>query len=168
MRASEGAAERTAEREVVITRVFDAPAGVLFEAFSRPEHVSRWFGPRGWPVTLCEMDFRVGGRFRFAMTGPGGVQGTPFGGEYLEIVPDARIVYDNGVELPGAERMVVTTTFTEQGGRTTLTIHTLFASVAMRDEHVGGGYVDGVGSGLDQLAEVATEIAATRAGGTHS
>jgi len=148
------ATESTADREVVITRVFDAPARLLFEAYSKPEHIKRWFGPKDWPVTLCEMDFRVGGRYRFAMTGPDGKQGTPFGGEYLEIVPDRKIVYDDSFESPGAERMVVTVTFEEEAGQTTLTIHTLFASVAMKEAHMGAGYSQGVGSSLDQLADL--------------
>jgi uncharacterized protein YndB with AHSA1/START domain len=158
MRASQGATESIAEREVVIRREFDAPARLLFEAYSRCEHVMKWFGPKGWPLTLCEMDFRPGGRFRFAMTGPDGKQNTPFGGEYLEIVPNRTIVYDNGFEAPGTEKMIVTVTFDEQAGRTTLTIHTLFASVAMKNEHVGGGYVQGVDSGLDQLADIVGEL----------
>jgi len=154
MSANQRGDEPIADREVVITRRFDAPARVLFAAYTTPEHVRQWFGPKGWPMTLCEMDFQVGGRFRFALTGPDGKQGTPFGGTYREIVPDQRIVYDNGFETPGAETMIVTVTFAETAGRTLLTIHTLFASVAMRDEHVGGGYEHGVGSGLDQLADV--------------
>src|SRR5690348_4525996 len=108
MRATANANEPEADRTVVITRVFDAPARLLFLAYSKPEHVMKWFGPKGWPVTMCEMDFRVGGQFRMAMTGPSGKQNLPFGGQYLEIVPNERIVYDNGFEKPGAERMVVT------------------------------------------------------------
>lgn len=154
------ASEPIADREFVITRVFDAPARLLFEAWSTREHLMKWFGPRGWPVTMCEVDFRVGGRFRMQMTGPGGEKNTPFGGEYLEIVPDRKIVYDNGFEEPGAERMIVTITFDEQGGKTTLNIHTLFGSVAMKDLHVGAGYQAGVDSGLDQLAELVAEMAA--------
>jgi len=159
VRGSESTQEPVADREVVITRVFDAPARLLFEAYSKPEHIMKWFGPKGWPVTLCEMDFRKGGRFRFAMTGPDGMQGTPFGGEYLEIVPNRRIVYDNGFEKPGAERMIVTVTYeATAAGKTTLTIHTLFASVAMKNEHLGGGYERGTGSGLDQLADLVAEM----------
>lgn len=153
-----GVIEPLADREVVITRVFDVPARLLFEAYSKPEHIMQWFGPKGWPVTLCEMDFRKGGRFRFAMTGPTGVQNTPFGGQYLEIVANRRIAYDNAFELPDAEKMIVTVTFDEKGEKTTLTIHTLFASVAMKNMHVGGGYVQGTGSGLDQLADVVAEM----------
>jgi uncharacterized protein YndB with AHSA1/START domain len=147
------ASEPVVDREVIITRTYDAPARLLFVAWSKPEHLMKWFGPVGWPLTLCEVDFRMGGRFRFAMTGPSGRQDTPFGGEYLEIVPH-RIVFDNAFEAPGAEKMITTVTFDEKDGRTTLTHHTLFASVAMKNEYVGMGFVQGVGSGFDQLAGV--------------
>jgi uncharacterized protein YndB with AHSA1/START domain len=155
-----------AEREVVIRRVFDAPARLLFEAYAKPEHVKRWFGPRGWPLTLVEMDFRPGGRFRFGMTGPDGTQNTPFGGEYLEIVPNRKIVYDNAFEAPGSEKMVVTITYDEapaapgEPHRTTMTIRTVFASPAMMHEYVGSGMVNGYNSALDQLEEVVAEMQA--------
>lgn len=152
--------EPAGEREVVIRRVFAAPARLLYRAHTTPEHVMRWFGPVGWPLTTCEMDFRVGGRFRFAMTGPDGEDGPPFGGEYLEIVPERTIVYDNGFEAPGSGTMTVTVTFEEADGRTTLTMRTLFATTAMRDEYVGLGYGEGVGSGLDQLVDVVAELMA--------
>jgi uncharacterized protein YndB with AHSA1/START domain len=148
------ASEPVVDREVIITRTYDAPARLLFVAWSKPEHLMKWFGPVGWPLTLCEVDFRMGGRFRFAMTGPSGRQDTPFGGEYLEIVPHRKIVFDNAFEAPGAEKMITTVTFDEKDGRTTLTHHTLFASVAMKNEYVGMGFVQGVGSGFDQLAAV--------------
>jgi uncharacterized protein YndB with AHSA1/START domain len=160
MSANDSAEEPMADREVVIRRVFDAPARLLFEACSKPEHVAKWFGPKGWPITLCEMDFRKGGRFRFAMTGPDGIQNTPFGGEYLDIVPNQKIVYDNAFEEPGAEKMIVTMTYDENDGKTTLTIHTLFASVAMRNEHVQGGIEAGINSGLDQLVDVVADLRA--------
>jgi uncharacterized protein YndB with AHSA1/START domain len=154
-----GSASKTREeREVVITRVYDVPARLLFEAWSKPEHVQKWFGPKGWPITLCEIEFRVGGRFRFAMTGSSGVQNTPFGGTYLEIVPNRKIVYDNAFELPDAEKMIVTVGFDENAGKTTLTVQTLFASTAMYDEHVGGGFAEGTGSALDQLAGVVKDM----------
>lgn len=149
-----------ADREVVISRVFDAPARLLFEAYTKPEHIRRWFGPKGWPVTMCEMDFRVGGRYRFAMTGPDGQAGPPFGGEYLEIVPNEKIVYDDSFEAPGSEKMVVTVTFEEDAGRTTLTIHTRFGSAAMKQAHMGAGYEQGVGSGFDQLGELVADMQA--------
>lgn len=164
MTQDDRAEEPIAEREVVITRVFDVPARLLFAAFGSPEHLMRWFGPKGWPLTLCEVDFRVGGRYRFAMTGPDGEQGTPFGGQYLEIVPNERIVFDDTYESGGAERMVVTVIFDEKDGKTTLTIRTLFASVAMKNRHLGAGYLNGWDSSLDQLADVVGEMLPTAHG----
>ena len=160
MKASAVANEPESEREVTITRVYDAPARLLFEAYSKPEHIRKWFGPKGWPVTRCEMDFRVGGSFRFAMTGPSGRQNTPFGGEYREIVPNRKIVYDNGFETKGAGRMLVTVTFDEKHGKTTLTIHTLFESIAMRNSHMSRGYEQGTNSGLDQLSDLVAQMGA--------
>jgi uncharacterized protein YndB with AHSA1/START domain len=161
MRANEKRVdEPVADRELSITRVFDAPARLLFEAYSKPEHLMQWFGPKGWPLTLCEVDFRVGGRYRFAMTGPSGVQNTPFGGEYLEIMPNRKIVFDDAFETPGAEKMIITVTFEESDGKTTVTMHTLFASVAMKNEHLHGGFEIGVGSGFDQLADVVASMRA--------
>jgi uncharacterized protein YndB with AHSA1/START domain len=148
------AAEPEADRELVIERTYDAPARLLFEAWRKPEHLMKWFGPVGWPLTLCEVDFRVGGKWRFAMTGASGKQNTPFGGTYLEIEPNKKIVFDNTFEAPGAETMIMTITFEEKGGRTKLTHHTLFGSVAMKAAHVGAGFVAGTNSGLDQLGDV--------------
>ncbi|MFZ5783587.1 MAG: SRPBCC domain-containing protein [Pseudomonadota bacterium] len=150
-----GAGRQDGDRELTITRIYDAPAHLLFEAWSRPEHLMRWFGPVGWPVTLCEVDFRKGGRWRMAMTGPSGEQNEPFGGVYLEIVPDRKIVFDNAFEGNPAKKMVMTVTFEETAGRTTLTWHTLFMSPAMKDEYVGMGIEAGANSGLDQLETLA-------------
>lgn len=153
MAEPEPAAESAADRTLVITRMFDVPARILFQAYATPEHLRQWFGPDGYPLTLCELDFRVGGRFRFAMTGPEGIQHTPFGGEYLAIVRNRKIVYHNGFELPGAVQMVVTVTFEEEApDRTRLTMTTVFASIAMYREHVGFGFEQGTNSGFDHLA----------------
>ena len=151
---SANANKASADRELVITRTYDAPARLLFQAWSQPEHLMKWFGPVGWPLTLCEVDFRKGGRWRFAMTGSSGQQNTPFGGEYLEIVPDRKIVFDNAFEDDPAKKMIMTITFEERDGRTMLTWHTLFMSPAMKDEYVGMGIEAGANSGLDQLADV--------------
>src|SRR6185295_20418809 len=93
---AKNAVEPEADREIILTRVYRAPARLLFECWSKPEHVMKWFGPVGWPLTLCEIDFRKGGRFRFAMTGSSGQQNPPFGGEYLEIAPPRKLVFTNG------------------------------------------------------------------------
>ena len=162
MKASAVANEPESEREVTITRVYDAPARLLFEAYSKPEHVMKWFGPKGWPLTLCEMDFRVGGRFRFAMTGPSGKQNTPFGGEYLEIIPNKKIVYDNGFETKGAGRMVVTVTFDETGAARPRSPSIRCSSASpCSNSHVSRGFEQGTNSGLDQLGDLVAEMAAS-------
>lgn len=160
MSANAGAGEPEGDRELIINRSFDAPARLLFEAWSKPEHLKKWFGPVGYPVTMCEMDFRKGGQWRAGMTGPGGKQQTPFGGEYLEIELNRKIVFSNGFELPGAEKMIMTVTFDEKDGRTLLTIRTLFASIAQKATHVGAGMSEGIASGLDQLTDLVVQMKA--------
>jgi uncharacterized protein YndB with AHSA1/START domain len=159
-----GNGEPVADREVIITRVFDAPARLLFLAYSTPEHIRRWFGPKGWPLTKAEMDFRVGGQYHFQMTGPESAMSPPLGGTYLEIVPDRKIVYDNGFELPHSPRFLVAVTFDEQDGRTTLTIRTVFDSVETKELFVGQGFVGGTNSGLDNLEDVLREWQAKEPG----
>src|SRR5262249_43624177 len=146
--------------DIVIVRVFDAPARLLFLAHSRPEHIKRWFGPKGWPLTKCEMDFREGGEFHFQMTGPGSAMSPPFGGTYLEIVEDRKIVYDNGFELRHSPRFLVTITFAEADGRTTLTMRTTFDSAETKEMFASQGMAEGVNSGLDLLEEVIAELKA--------
>jgi len=160
MTALDQASDSTANRELVITREFTAPASLLFDAWSRPEHLKQWFGPEGWPITLCEIDFRVGGSYRLAMTGPDGVQGPPFGGTYREIEPNRKIVYDDTFELPGAETMVVTVTFDERDGRTTMTMHTLFGSAEMYEKHLAMGMEAGLASSLSQLEALVARLQA--------
>jgi uncharacterized protein YndB with AHSA1/START domain len=150
--------EPESQRELAIHRVFDAPARLVYEAWTKPEHIKKWFGPVGYPVTMAEMDFRVGGKWRFAMTGPSGVQNTPFGGQYLEIVPNRKIAFTNAFEKPEPGithgTMVMTVTFDEKDGKTNMTWHTLFESIAQCKDHVGHGMEAGTNSGLDQLADL--------------
>jgi uncharacterized protein YndB with AHSA1/START domain len=158
--------ESETARAITITRLIDAPAHLVFAAHADPVHVKRWFGPVGWPLSKCEMDFRVGGRFRFQMTSDAGEPGPPFGGTYLEIVPNARIHYDNSFEAPGSPVMVTTLSFDEDAeGRTLLTHHTVFESQAVRDEYRGLGFAEGTGSSLDLLADEVREMVAEMGGG---
>lgn len=150
--------EPESERELILTRVFDVPARILFLACSRPEHMRQWFGPKEYPLTLCEMDFRVGGKYRFAMTGPNGVQNTPFGGEYLAIEEDRKITFTNAFEEPGSETMVMTYTFEEAGGKTTLHMRTVFASIAMKKLYLSMGFEAGTNSALDQLVALVERL----------
>ncbi len=151
-------AEAPNQRDVTVTRVYDAPARLVFKAWTEPAHLMQWFGPEGWPVTLCEVDFRVGGHYRMAMTGPNGEQSGAFGGEYFEIVPNERLVLDDAFEAPGSPKMLWTVTFDEKDGKTTLTIHILFWSIAMKEEYLGVGMLEGLGSALDQLAGVSQSL----------
>lgn len=160
MDAQTAKAEPVADREFVITRTFDAPARLLFLAHSKPEHVRRWFGPKGWPISKCEMDFREGGEFHFQMTSDEGEIGPPFGGTYREIVPNRKIAYDNGFEEPGSGRFYVTVLFEEFDGRTTMTVSTVFDTVEMKDEYLGLGMAEGMQSGHDQLEEVVEDLKA--------
>jgi uncharacterized protein YndB with AHSA1/START domain len=158
MDTSPAKTEPVADREFIITRTYDAPARLLFLAHSKPEHISRWFGPKGWPISKCEMDFREGGEFHFQMTSDEGEVGPPFGGTYREIVPNRKIVYDNGFEAPGSGRFLVSILFEEFDGRTTMTVSTVFDTVAMKDEYLGLGMAEGMQSGFDQLVEVVEDL----------
>ena len=166
MPASDGDVAPVAERELLFTHVFDAPARLLFTAFSTPQHMTQWFGPPGWTLTRCEMEFRTGGGLRMAMTGRDGVEGPSFAGEYLEIVPNRKIVYTGAFEAPDAEAMTVTITFDEDEarGQTTLTLHTLFASVARKHAHLDQGYAHNWNVIFEQLAHhIAAMPASSRA-----
>lgn len=129
------------ERTLVITRVFDAPRPLVFRAWTQPEHIVRWWGPKGFTLTACEMDFRPGGAFRFSMRSPEGTD-YPHRGVYREIVEPERLVFtwawENENGDPGHETLV-TLNFAEQEGKTRLTFRqAVFETVADRDSHEGG------------------------------
>lgn len=142
------------DREIVMTRVFNAPRRLVFDAHSKPEHVSRWWGLRGSTLSVCEMDFRPGGAWRYVVRGADGTE-NPFKGVFREIVPPERIVwtfiYD--VEPYSVHETIETTAFTEQDGRTTLTTTSLFPSVEVRDGIVAMGLEEGSRETMDRLAE---------------
>jgi uncharacterized protein YndB with AHSA1/START domain len=144
-------------RDLVIERVIGAPPATVFLAYSKPEHMLKWFGPPGYPLMACELDFQVGGSFRMAMREEAtGEQGPWFGGRFLAIEPDRALVYENGFEGV-AETMVVTVHFlNESPGRTRLVMHTRFGTAAMKDEHTRLGFSEGTNAGFDQLNAWAT------------
>jgi uncharacterized protein YndB with AHSA1/START domain len=146
------------DREIVMTRVFDAPRRLVFEAFSKPELLKRWFGPRGWSLVVCEVDLRVGGGFRFVLRGPDG-RDMGMRGTYREIVPPERSVHvESFDDYPGES--LVTAVFTEQGGKTTLTVTVQYASREVRDAVIQSGMEHGAAESYDRLAEL---LAATPA-----
>jgi uncharacterized protein YndB with AHSA1/START domain len=146
----------TAE-EILITRVFDAPAHLVYRAVTEPELVRRWWGGLRGEVTLCEIDLRVGGRWRYAMAAHNGSE-VAFYGEYREIVPDERIVSTEIYEpFPEAEA-VTTMTLTEQDGRTTLNTLVKHSSPEARDGHINSGMEGGMQESFDKLEEVALSL----------
>nr|WP_166180110.1 SRPBCC family protein [Altererythrobacter segetis] len=144
--------ERRGDRELVVTRVFDAPPGTVFAAWSRPELFRQWWMPRsvtGVSLRSCDMDVRTGGKYSLEF-GAGG-QTMTFYGKYLEVVPDARIVWTND---EGEEEGAVTTvTFEDRGGKTLLTFHELYPSREALEEAMTGSAA-GLPEQMDQLAEL--------------
>jgi uncharacterized protein YndB with AHSA1/START domain len=141
--------------EVVMSRVFDAPRALVFAAHSNCEHISKWWG-RGNPLD-CDMDFRPGGTYRFVEHADG--QDYAFFGEYREIVAPARIVQTFKYEGMPGKVIVVTLTFEEEGGKTTLTSTSLFESVEDRDGMLASGMATGAAQSLDKLAELLETLA---------
>src|SRR6202040_2516458 len=146
------------DREIVLTRVFDAPRHLVFDAFSKPELLKRWFVPRGWSLVVCEVDLKVGGGFRFVLRGPDGKQ-MWMRGVYREIVPPVRSVHmESFDDYPGESQ--VTAVFVEQGGKTTLTATVLYPSREVRDIVIKSGMEYGAAESYDKLAELLTSAEA--------
>jgi uncharacterized protein YndB with AHSA1/START domain len=140
------------DREIVMTRVFDALREMVFDAFSKPELLKRWFGPRGWSLVVCEVDFKVGGSFRFVLRGPDG-RDMGMRGVYREIAAPERSVHmESFDDYPGESQ--VTAVFTEQGGKTTLTATVLYPSKEVRDIVIKSGMEHGAAETYDKLAEL--------------
>jgi uncharacterized protein YndB with AHSA1/START domain len=142
----------TSDREIVVTRVFDAPRNVVFEAFTDPEQVVKWWGPHGFTTTIHEMDVRPGGIWRFVMHGP---DGTDYDNKvvYLEVVKPERLIYDHGSgDESDFPRFRVTATFEDEGGKTRLTMRMLFGSPAERDGAIEYGALEGGNQTLERLA----------------
>ncbi|HMF17995.1 MAG TPA: SRPBCC family protein [Gemmataceae bacterium] len=152
------------DREIRIRRVLEAPRRLVFEAMTRPEHIRRFWGPRIMTMTKCEVDFRVGGSWRFVLTAPDGSQ-HPFTGVYKEIVPPERIVqtfiYD--VDMIRDHPAVETLTLEERGNQTIVTVTVLHDSKESRDGHVNAGMEGGARETYDRLAELLTELSAAPA-----
>jgi uncharacterized protein YndB with AHSA1/START domain len=141
------AVERKSDRELVVTRTFDAPAHMVFKAWSEPDLFRRWWVPEGAGISLlsCEMDVRTGGKYRLEFGA--GEQSMAFYGKYLEVVLDQRIVWTND---EGEEGAVTTVNFENQGGQTLLTYHELYPSKEALDEAMQGSAA-GLPTQLDQL-----------------
>jgi len=143
-----GGARWSKKRELTIERVFNAPRELVFQAWSKPEHVAQWWGPRGFMLPTCEMEFRAGGRFRLVMRGPDG-KDYAFQGAYLEIVEPQRIVFQGTIHDEPGHQVWTTVTFAEEAGKTKLTVQQTysFESDATR------GAPEGWRQTLDRLGE---------------
>jgi uncharacterized protein YndB with AHSA1/START domain len=143
--------ERTSERELLITRTFGAPARIVFEAWTKPELLKRWWAPKSTGARLlsCEADVRVGGRYRFEF---GHETSSPmaFFGRYIEVRPNSRLVWTNEETDGGA---VTTVTFEEEGGKTLLVLHELYPSKEALEEAIAG-MEGGVTEQFEQLDEL--------------
>ena len=140
------------DREIVLTRVFNAPRHLVWDAFTRPELLKRWFGPRGWSLVVCEVDLRVGGGFRFVLRGPDGAD-MGMRGVYLEIDGPSRSVHTESFDdYPGES--TVTTLLVEREGQTTLTATVSYPSPEIRDAVIRSGMEHGAAESYDRLAEL--------------
>jgi uncharacterized protein YndB with AHSA1/START domain len=144
--------------EIVMTRVFDASRRLVWDAFTRPELLKRWFGPRGWSLVVCEVDLKAGGGFRFVLRGPDG-KDMGMRGVYREIAPPERSVHmESFDDYPGESQ--VTGVFVEHGGKTTLTATVLYPSKEVRDLVIQSGMEHGAAESYDKLAELLATSAA--------
>jgi uncharacterized protein YndB with AHSA1/START domain len=161
------AAASPSRAEIIITRVFDAPLELVWKAWTDPQHVAQWWGPRGFTTTVTELDLRPGGRWRYCMRGPEGTE-HPVKGVFEEVVPKARIVTSNKfdddfkhptvTDLPSG--LVTMYLFEDLGHQTRLTLRLLHPSVDDRRKHESMGVVAGWNSSLDCLAEHLVKLAA--------
>jgi uncharacterized protein YndB with AHSA1/START domain len=153
----DGTTVRTEGLEVIATRTFDATRDLLFRVFSECDHLVHWWGPNGWTLPVCEMDFREGGSWFYCMRGPAGEEGCGRS-TYREIVRPARIVYvdefaeSDGAIIGGMPEVVVTIEFADADGRTTLTNRAQFASAKDLEAVVAMGMESGLIETWDKLA----------------
>ncbi|MCB1058315.1 MAG: SRPBCC family protein [Acidobacteria bacterium] len=146
-------AERKSERELVITRTFNAPAHLVFEAWTKPELIQRWWTPKSFGITFvsCEADVRTGGTYRFVFSHPDFEQPMAFFGTYVEVTPYSRIVWTNEESPDGA---VTTVTFEETDGKTLLVLHELYPSKEALEEALASGSPNAAGEQFKALDEV--------------
>ena len=146
------------DQEIRLTRLFDAPRHLVFEAMTRPEHVKRWWGRlgEGYSVPVCEIDLRVGGKWRFVNRHPNGE--AAFHGEYREIAPPGRLVFTEIFEAFPDSVSVVTAEFTDEGGKTRMTATVRYPSLDVRDMVLASGMSRGAGISYDRLEDLVAEL----------
>ncbi|AGP32646.1 SRPBCC family protein [Sorangium sp. So ce296] len=146
------------EQEIHMTRLFNAPRHLVFEAMTRPEHVKRWWGclGEGYGVSVCEIDLRPGGAWRFVNRHPHGE--AAFHGEYKEITPPSRLVYTEIFEMYPDTVSLVTSVLTEEGGKTRVTTTTRYPSKEVRDAVIASGMEHGAALSYDRLEDLVAQL----------
>ena len=148
------AASDTSDREIVVTRIFDAPRALVFKAWTDPKHLAHWWGPNGFSITTYEMEFKPGGVWRFVMHGP---DGRDYQNEvvYVEIAESERLVYKH----VSAPHFQMTVTFADDGGKTRITAQMLFETAELRDNTIKAvGAVEGLKQTLGRLGDYVTQM----------
>ncbi|MGE3276791.1 MAG: SRPBCC family protein [Vicinamibacterales bacterium] len=147
-------AERTSDRELVVTRLFNGPAHLVFEAWTTAELLKRWWMPKSFGITFisCEVDARTGGRYRFVFGHECSEQPMTFFGRYIEVIPPTRLVWTN--EEAGEGGAVTTVTFEQRGHQTLVTMHDLYPSKAALDEAIASGSTGGCSEMFEQLDDL--------------
>lgn len=145
--------ERKSDRELVVTRTVKGPAHIVFQAWTRPELFKRWWAPKSFGLTIlsCEMDVRVGAGYRLVMSHPAAEQPMAFFGKYIEVIPNARLVWTNE---EGEEGAVTTVTFEDRGAETLVVWHDLYPSKAALDAAMADGSTTGFSDQFEQLDEL--------------
>jgi len=145
--------ERTSDRELVVTRTFNGPPHIVFEAWTKPELLRRWWTPKscGMDMISCEADVRVGGTYRFVFRHDAFPEPMAFFGRYLEVIPHSRLVWTN--EEGGDGGQVTTVTFEEKAGKTLLVMHDLYPSKEALDAAIASGSTSGMDETFEQLDE---------------
>jgi len=155
--------ERTSDRELVVTRTFNGPARIVFEAWAKPELFKRWWVPKsaGMSLLSCDMDIRTGGRYRLEFGHPAFDQPMAFFGRYIEVTPPVRLIWtnDEGGEGAGA---VTTVTFEERGADTLAVLRDLYPSKDALDEAIASESLGGFSEQFAQLDEVLVALGATK------
>lgn len=151
--------ERVSDRELVVTRTFDAPARLVYEAWTTPELLMRWWAPKAYGITFisCEVDARTGGAYRFVFGHPASEQPMAFFGRYIEATPPSRLIWTN--EEGGEDGPVTTVTFDERDGRTQVVMRDLYPSKDALDRAIASGSTGGYEETFLQLDEVLIELA---------
>ena len=145
------------DKQILITREFAAPKHLVYKAWTTPELIKRWWSAKRGEVTVADVDLRVGGAWRYAMVTDEGFE-VAFHGEYREIIPNERIVSTEVYEGMPEGEAVNTLTFTEEDGRTTVTLLVQHQSKEHRDAHINSGMEAGLQDALDLLEEVAVSL----------